>query len=268
MIYVCGDIHGQFKLFRELLKTIHFSEDDVMYLVGDIIDRGSDSIPLMQYIMEHENIIPVLGNHELMMYAHYRLYLREDPWLFGGNGSQKTRVQFQKLSKEEREHILDYIYKMPLQKEVSIGNKTFLISHSCFLNKEVDSLTGEVRFDGDIYWKDVPYYIVEDLVWKSPWRYAEYVPIQDYEEDGRIHIIGHVPVLNIPNEDWISNQRPKMPCAYDNHNIINIDLGCAAMNAKFAKPEHLALCCVCLDEYVKGKNAFYYIEDNKKGDNK
>ena len=51
----------------------------------------------------------------------------------------------------------------------------------------------------------------------------------DYKEDGRYHIIGHVPVLLIEDWEWPSGERPDMPRYYEDeeNHIVNIDLGCA-----------------------------------------
>ena len=39
--YVMGDIHGEADRFRAMLKKIQFSEDDILILLGDVIDRGA-----------------------------------------------------------------------------------------------------------------------------------------------------------------------------------------------------------------------------------
>lgn len=66
MIYVISDIHGCFEEFKSLLKQIHFSSSDELYLLGDFIDRGPEPIKLIQFIMLYPNIYPILGNHEYM----------------------------------------------------------------------------------------------------------------------------------------------------------------------------------------------------------
>jgi len=42
MIYVMSDIHGQAGAFYKMLKKICFSDNDQMYVLGDVIDRGPD----------------------------------------------------------------------------------------------------------------------------------------------------------------------------------------------------------------------------------
>ena len=77
-IYACSDIHGQYGLFQKMLKDIRFSDDDLLYIVGDVIDRGPESIPMLLDIMSRDNIVCLLGNHELMMYTNYRFPDREN----------------------------------------------------------------------------------------------------------------------------------------------------------------------------------------------
>lgn len=45
-IYVISDLHGQGKLFPDAEK-IKFSEADIMYILGDVIDRGRMEFPCL-----------------------------------------------------------------------------------------------------------------------------------------------------------------------------------------------------------------------------
>ena len=40
--YVMSDIHGMGALLEEMLEKISFSEYDVIYILGDMIDRAPD----------------------------------------------------------------------------------------------------------------------------------------------------------------------------------------------------------------------------------
>ena len=64
MIYVTSDIHAEYDLFRSLLDKIGFSLNDEMYVCGDMIEKGNDSIKLLRFIMNHKNIHCIIGNHE------------------------------------------------------------------------------------------------------------------------------------------------------------------------------------------------------------
>ena len=45
-IFVISDLHGQFVLLQLLLERIGFTENDELYILGDIMDRGPNSIDI------------------------------------------------------------------------------------------------------------------------------------------------------------------------------------------------------------------------------
>lgn len=59
-----GDIHGCVEEFDELLKTLSYNKDnDRIILLGDLIDRGPDSVGAVRRATEM-NLECVMGNHE------------------------------------------------------------------------------------------------------------------------------------------------------------------------------------------------------------
>ena len=70
MTYVVSDIHGCFNKFKKLLKEIRFTDDDVMYVLGDIVDYGEEPIELLCDLSMRYNVIPILGDCD---YKAYRL---------------------------------------------------------------------------------------------------------------------------------------------------------------------------------------------------
>ena len=62
MIYAMSDIHGQYELFRNLMKQIPLGKDDTLYVLGDVVDRGSASIKILQYMMTNPNIYAEIQN--------------------------------------------------------------------------------------------------------------------------------------------------------------------------------------------------------------
>lgn len=48
MIYVMSDLHGCFEEYKRMLEKIDFKESDTLYILGDIVDRGSQSIQILQ----------------------------------------------------------------------------------------------------------------------------------------------------------------------------------------------------------------------------
>ena len=66
-IYAVGDLQGCFSAFQRLLDLIRFDPtQDTLWLVGDIVNRGPDSLALLRYIKQAgDAILMVLGNHDL-----------------------------------------------------------------------------------------------------------------------------------------------------------------------------------------------------------
>ena len=71
-LYVMSDIHGEYDMFLEILEKIKFdSEKDLLYILGDIFDRGPKPLEVLEYIVTHKNIELILGNHEQMFMNAY-----------------------------------------------------------------------------------------------------------------------------------------------------------------------------------------------------
>lgn len=66
MIYCMADLHGERDFFLRMLEQIRFSDTDHLYILGDVIDRGTGGIDLLEQIMEAPNMTMLLGNHEQM----------------------------------------------------------------------------------------------------------------------------------------------------------------------------------------------------------
>jgi len=61
---VIGDVHGCLDEFRELLKLLSFSKGrDRLVSVGDLVDRGPDSVGCVRFARECGATV-VMGNHE------------------------------------------------------------------------------------------------------------------------------------------------------------------------------------------------------------
>jgi bis(5'-nucleosyl)-tetraphosphatase (symmetrical) len=66
--YAIGDIQGCFEPFQRLLRLIQFDPDrDQLWLVGDLVNRGSQSLEVLRFLkaLPVSSVRIVLGNHDL-----------------------------------------------------------------------------------------------------------------------------------------------------------------------------------------------------------
>jgi bis(5'-nucleosyl)-tetraphosphatase (symmetrical) len=83
--YAIGDIQGCFQPLQRLLDEIRFDAlRDRLWLVGDLVNRGPDSLATLRFVRElGECAVAVLGNHDLhlLMVAEGLEKLRRDDTL-------------------------------------------------------------------------------------------------------------------------------------------------------------------------------------------
>jgi bis(5'-nucleosyl)-tetraphosphatase (symmetrical) len=65
--YAIGDIQGCYHAFKALLGRLQFNPKyDHLWLVGDLINRGSGSLEVLRWCYQHKSSLKVvLGNHDL-----------------------------------------------------------------------------------------------------------------------------------------------------------------------------------------------------------
>ncbi|MBI1900798.1 MAG: serine/threonine protein phosphatase [Planctomycetia bacterium] len=71
-VLAIGDIHGCLVALDALLELVRPRPDDLLVAVGDYVDRGPDSRGVIERLLVLEKtgrLVPLLGNHELMMLA-------------------------------------------------------------------------------------------------------------------------------------------------------------------------------------------------------
>ncbi|MDX2232780.1 MAG: metallophosphoesterase family protein [Leptolyngbyaceae cyanobacterium bins.349] len=63
---IIGDVHGHYKGLMTLLEAIAPGQHDQVYLLGDLIDRGPDSLQVVDFV-QRSGYTCLLGNHEQLM---------------------------------------------------------------------------------------------------------------------------------------------------------------------------------------------------------
>ena len=65
-IIAVSDIHGNVKYLDGLLKKISFSQEDTLIIVGDMIEKGPESLKTVRYVLDlkerNTNVYATMGN--------------------------------------------------------------------------------------------------------------------------------------------------------------------------------------------------------------
>lgn len=133
--YVLSDLHGQYNKFMDMLKLTKFNDNDKMYILGDIFDRGPDPLKILDYIICKKNIDFIPGNHEYMFLEFYNTY---DARLWSYNGGKTTMTQLMKRGEDYLKALYDYLTKLPL---VKVHDKFILTHAGLYLPKNQNQYT-------------------------------------------------------------------------------------------------------------------------------
>lgn len=120
-VYCISDIHNDLDSFRKMLELIEFSPEDEMYILGDIFDRGPDPFGVYKEILKHENMIPLMGNHELHLAKSI---------LDNSKVSKSHEILAKSLTEVDLIQLKDWIAAMPLQKSVVVDGRIYLMAHA------------------------------------------------------------------------------------------------------------------------------------------
>ncbi len=89
-----GDIHGCAVALRTLIEEIGPTPSDILVTLGDYIDRGPDSRGVLDLLIElkhHCRLVPLLGNHEQMLFSARASQTMCRQWLrFGGDATLRS----------------------------------------------------------------------------------------------------------------------------------------------------------------------------------
>lgn len=121
--YVTSDIHGCYDKFIQLLELIKFSNEDELYILGDIFDRGDKPIEIVDYIISHKNIHLIKGNHEKFFEEFYE---SGDASLWYYSGGNTTHDGIVKQPYYYADSLYRYIKKLPYIKVVD----NFILTHA------------------------------------------------------------------------------------------------------------------------------------------
>ena len=235
--YVTADIHGEHEKFKRLLERIDLKDEDTLYILGDIFDRGPHPLITMVQVLDMPNVHCLIGNHELMALECMEFLLQEitddslltlDDKIFGNlmtwyhNGAGTTIKEMQMFDAYARKIILDSIKEFSVYEELSVGDKDFFLVHAGLGNYRPD--------------KDMDEYSLKELVWDRADYDIQYFP-------DKYVITGHTPTQLI-------KENPNPGYIYRHNKHIAIDCGACFPGGRLA--------AICLDTDEE-----YYIESGE-----
>src|SRR5476649_2697918 len=108
-LYAIGDVQGCNHELGALLETLHFSADrDRLWFVGDLVNRGPDSLKVLRRIRALGDAATViLGNHDLHLLAV----------AYGGARLRDDDTLDSVLSAPDRDVLLEWLGSRPLLHE-------------------------------------------------------------------------------------------------------------------------------------------------------
>ncbi|MBQ7864195.1 MAG: fructose-bisphosphatase class III [Lachnospiraceae bacterium] len=197
--YVISDIHGQFDALMQMIEQIAFSEEDELYIIGDVIDRGPKSVECIRWIMEQDNVLTLLGNHELILY---------DTYLHNALPVYKSLTQIRELMTEaEQKAVMRWIEDMPECKFITVNGKKFYLNHTQIAS---------------------PDYFKEELTDRMFPDYARYYGYNNLSVKDLVCIHGHIPTMEMRR--WNKQERNSSIWKNKSNTIIDIDCGAGYPN--------------------------------------
>lgn len=120
--YLISDMHGEKKIFDKLIKNLDFQVDK-LYILGDVIDRGQQSMELLDEVRGmmtsfSQNVYMIKGNHELFCEMYIDGRLSERVWLSEGYGGGPMLKAMKKMSKEDIADLNAFIKGLPIYLEI------------------------------------------------------------------------------------------------------------------------------------------------------
>ena len=142
MTFVVSNLYGRLDKFEKLIKKINFKDSDTLYILGNIVDFGDESIELVNDLSARYNVYSVLGEHDYKAYlllSEFDRMLKEGGVLsasfskemiaWAQNGGQATLEAFKNADADAKEGFLDYLSDLPVFEEVTLKNgKEFVLT--------------------------------------------------------------------------------------------------------------------------------------------
>jgi serine/threonine protein phosphatase 1 len=160
--YVVGDLHGCYDLLQRVLNEVDFDTTrDRLFSVGDLIDRGPDSLKCLELLAEPW-FYAVKGNHEDLMLEFFQSYRRDGHledlqdvrgtrflW-YGGSWVERYFQADKHCMSSEFDRCLALAEELPMILIVGEGENRFQVIHSDLIRRGGRKDEYPVWLDSDI----------------------------------------------------------------------------------------------------------------------
>lgn len=100
-----GDIHGCYNEFMRVLEKAEFTEKDTIWLTGDLVARGTNSLEVLRFVYQHRHQVRLtLGNHDIHLLAVYSGITKNN---------KKSHIE-QILEAPDCDELINWLRKQPL----------------------------------------------------------------------------------------------------------------------------------------------------------
>ena len=186
--YVCSDLHGEYEVYKTIIDRV--GEENKLYILGDVVDRGPDGIKILQDVMERQEKGQVeffMGNHEYMMLQSMLGFAKkEELWTYN---DKETREKYEELSKEEQEKKKNFLMDSLIYKQVKEDKQDYYLVHArAIQNINKESQTYREMLDDNVNKK-----IYESALFDSPGYECK---AKDIPRDGIFTVVGHTPTFH------------------------------------------------------------------------
>ena len=123
-LFVVGDLHGCYAQLMQQLAIVEFDfEQDLLIAVGDLVDRGADSLKCLNLIDEPW-FKAIRGNHEEMC------ILSQTDWRMADLHRQHGGEWFYALSIAQREQVIAKCQALPVILEIEYHHQRYGFVHA------------------------------------------------------------------------------------------------------------------------------------------
>ncbi len=212
--YVMSDLHGNYKSYKTMFEKINFQDQDMMYILGDVLDRGPNPIQIILDLMQRPNVELIAGNHCVMACECLEFLMKKitmenisllNEEMLGklldwyANGAASTTKEFHQCDEATQKEIIEFISDLEVYEALEVGGRSFILVHAGLGNFSPDRPLWD--------------YELNELVWQRPDYNTKYF-------ENQYVITGHTPTMLI-------EENPRPGYIYQANNHIAIDCGCS-----------------------------------------